>query len=426
MKGQMLEKVKTIIFWDLLVLWILRIFILSAQAFFIVSLTYFAMLILSNRGKTWIPKVPGIRLYLLFVLYGTFFGLLLNPVRNIVRDLYYILPTLLWIFIVYHLRNKSNESHKDMMATLYLYGGVISTKCIVAFLLNPSFDFNRLRSVFGANVYDVGFILPILIMDVVLLKKTIFSKVWDRFLLIVMILQILLSFGRIALLEPMAELCVLACLAAIYRPENRALAVKIAVLFSGIIIISTILFYLMPDNITSPLLNKFSRIFIEIDASQEISSVGEAMNNWRAYEIQAAQLQWRESSPFVQLFGSGIGKGTYIEYTPFSWLALVQENEVPLLHNGFYSLLSKGGFVAVIALLSMFLGPLILGIKNCAKGDANTSSRIILVSVSAAAMANTYVVRGPVQQGVFLVWAVYLGWYCKELYFQEETVVYEK
>lgn len=136
------------------------------------------------------------------------------------------------------------------------------------------------------------------------------------------------------------------------------------------------------------------------------------MNNWRAYEIQAAQNQWKNSNIIVQLFGSGMGKGTELDYVPYSWSDMVVDGEIPILHNGFYTLLSKGGLFAVLSCILMFLGPIVTGIKTLryTQSVESVNIAVVLVSLSVAAILNTWVVRGPVQQGAFVVWAVLIGY----------------
>lgn len=72
-------------------------------------------------------------------------------------------------------------------------------------------------------------------------------------------------------------------------------------------------------------------------------------------------------------------------------------------------MLIKGGIIGLTGLLWLFMG-------NIKKGLCMSKHRTdklyfnILVAVSIAAVANTYVVRGPIQQGVFLIWALLIGW----------------
>lgn len=64
-------------------------------------------------------------------------------------------------------------------------------------------DFNNLRLVFGLNVYDLGFILPISAICVFLHKEVYVGEKIDRMIVVLMTLNVVLSLGRIAILQPM-------------------------------------------------------------------------------------------------------------------------------------------------------------------------------------------------------------------------------
>ena len=156
-----------------------------------------------------------------FIIYSTIIGFCLYSARNVVRDLFYIVPTVLWIIIGYNLC-ANNKTGKSLLKTLYLYGLVISIKCVIDFLLNPTLDFNQIRIVFGTYVYDIGFLLPIMAFEMVILKRIIFSTKVDRFILLLMIVQIGLSFGRIAILEPLIAFSIISILSIKSMPLQRS------------------------------------------------------------------------------------------------------------------------------------------------------------------------------------------------------------
>lgn len=375
---------------------------LTPKQFFVLSIGYYAFLIIKSKGKVVFPQIPGIRLYVFVIFFTTICGLFQYTIRNVIRDLYYILPTFLWILI------GASEAHRkteiDIKKTLFFYGAFITLKNLVMFIGRGTFDFNSLRFIFGLNVYDLGFILPIFAICIFLHQEIYITKRIDRTIVMLMMFNVILSLGRIAILQPMIVFIILLFM------ESREAKIKKVLRFSlAITIVFVMFFYMMPSNIKSPLTNKILNSFTEIDSSQNISSVAGAMNNWRAYEIQSAQEQWKNEWIFSQLFGKGMGKGVEIQYVPYSWTGIVDENEIPLLHNGFYTILIKGGIIGLISLLWLFIGNAKKGMQAF-KYRNNKVYPNILVAISVAAIANTYVVRGPVQQGTFLVWSLLIGW----------------
>lgn len=383
---------------------------LNPQYFFLLSIGYYALLLVNSKFRMVKPHVPGLGLYITVILYGTILGLLMYDTRSTVRDLYYVLPTILWILIGTSVASLGNE--KDLLKTLFLYGAFVSIKAAVTFVTRYTLDFNVLRTTFGSNVYDVGFILSVAIDQIFLHDRVYVSKGIDRMMVILMAAQVILSLGRMAILQPIIMIAVLIIME--YKMASNKKELKtIAIILSSSVIFFIGIFYLMPSNVKTPLLEKVLNSVSEVDASQSISSVGEAMNNWRAYEIQAAQVQWESSEVFTQIFGSGFGKGVEIQYIPYSWAGVVENNEIPLLHNGFYTMLTKGGLLGIIAFLWLFLGSYIRG-KRMTKYADKRQYGMIMMAISVAGIANTYVVRGPIQQGAFLIWAVLLGWISKK------------
>ena len=379
---------------------------LSPTQFFVLSICYYFLLVIKSKGKIAFPRVPGLKLYVGVIAYTTLVGLCLYTTRNVIRDLYYILPTVLWIFIGASEADQKPEG--DLKKTLFLYGTFITLKNFALIIGSGSLDFNSLRAVFGLNVYDLGFILPISVICVFLHQEVYITKKIDRMLIALMTINVVLSLGRIAILQPMIAFTILLFMEG-REAEDQAKINKVVRLFLSITIALVVIFYMMPSSIKSPLMDKVLNSLDEVDSSQKITSVGSAMNNWRAYEIQSAQEQWKDAWTVPQLFGEGMGKGVEIQYVPYSWAGVVDGNEIPLLHNGFYTMLIKGGIIGLVALIWLFMGNVKKG-WYMSKHRADKVYSNILVAVSIAAVANTYVVRGPIQQGAFLTWALLIGW----------------
>ena len=80
--------------------------------------------------------------------------------------------------------------------------------------------------------------------------------------------------------------------------------------------------------------------------------------------MQAAIKQRISSNFFEKIIGSGLGRGIHIDYIPYSWSEMVENNQIPLLHNGYYTVLIKIGILGVLALLTIFLSSLKKGIAG--------------------------------------------------------------
>lgn len=403
------------IHWDVLIL-MMGGALMPGEAFFLAACAYLLWLVSRNHMKLVVPDLAGIRLYLFVILYGSFMGLFLYQLRPVIRDLYYLLSTLVWIWIGSLVAYLDRDHKKDFYKTLFLYGGFVSVKTMGAFLLDFSMDFDHLRSIFTQHVYDVGFILPMALLQILFFGRVFVSRAADAVLLVLMAAHVFLSLGRAAILQTLLFLAA-ALAAAVLSARFRAKAMGKML---GVLLVAAVAVLaglcLVPEEALAIFWEKVLRSFTEMDARQTIRSVESAMQNWRGYEIQAARQQWLQLPLAAQLLGSGMGAGIRIQYIPYHWEDMVENGAIPLLHNGFYTILIKGGLLGVLALAAMLAGPLLKGLKLVrSRSRPKKAAGCILVGASAAALASTYVVRGPVQQGAFLVWALLMGWLTEEL-----------
>lgn len=406
----MLKK-KSEIYWGILFVLLIRIVTENKEIFFVISFLYFLLHITKNF-KLYIPKIPGLKLYIVFILYGTVLGIYMYSVRDVFRDLYYVLPSLLWMFIGYHLSQTNESSDKSLYKTLYIYGAIVSVNSIVRFILLGELNFDAFRSIFGSQIYDIGFIFVLLFLEVFINEEIVFGKYIDKFLLVFMAFQIGLSFGRVAVLQPIIGLAIIFYFK-IRCKENSPRTLRKLTKFLGVMgVVLVLMLTVLPEGIIGEFSDKVNMSLNEIDSSQSFSSVYDASNNWRAYEMQIASQQWSELGILGKIFGNGLGKGVYAEYVPMSWGNILLNNELPLLHNGFYTLLCKGGLFAVLSMALIFIGSAFKGYKVVMSSDEAevTKSGIILCATSLAGIATTWVTRGPIQQGTFFGWAILIGW----------------
>lgn len=88
---------------------------------------------------------------------------------------------------------------------------------------------------------------------------------------------------------------------------------------------------------------------------------------------------------------------------------MVENNQIPLLHNGYYTVLIKIGILGVLALLTIFLSSLKKGIAGIKRRNREMNVYILLIIISFGGILYTYTIRGPVQEGAFLIWGFLMG-----------------
>ena len=402
-----LSGLKTI-YWPLVFLMMARYFGLSEKViFFIVVATIVYMM--GIYKKVILPRISGLWFYGAVVIVGIVMGLILNGTRNLARDIFYIVPTIAIMVLGYYIERINSKDKYSMLNTMILYGGLISVmsfiKAMSSFSTLSTFD--GIRACFGRNsIYEVSIVFCILFYKKIIKREICISKWFDRALGLFMTIQIVLCLGRTALIQTAATIIIM-FLWLILKNIDLKRNVKKALGFIGVVVVSIIILSrVMPQSTWDELTSKFQASAEEIDSSQTFESTEDAMDNWRGYEIEQAKKQWENNSLVYELVGEGLGKGVKITYVPYTWVNVVDNGEIPILHNGYYTILPKMGLIGVCALIWLLLSNIILVLKS----DKKFYDDVIILSAITVGMAiNTYVLRGPVSQIAPFTWALLVG-----------------
>ena len=386
-----------------------RIFLQSNILFFVISFAYFIYLALSGYVLK-MPRIGGLIPFAIMMILWFFGGICANGLRASLRDAYYFMPSILWICIGYILSiNLEKLKGRSVVKTIYVFGLINALHCFASFVISGDSSFNGIRQTFVSNVYDIGFVVALIVHQLFLKERYYFSKKTDIGILLILVIQVALSLGRISIAEPVLAVFIMLITVMLTEGFNRSFSGDFKVLL-GFFCFICIALIIMPHSATTVLLSKISRTFLEIDASETISSVDQAIINWRAYEIQSALDQWMGSGISVKLFGAFLGKGVHIAYVPYSWSEMVQNNEIPLLHNGYLTVLPKMGLLGLLLFLSVYVALIHKAIKAIRFGFSTKSQGILLLAITVSAVFVTYVVRGPIAEQAFLVWSILVGY----------------
>ena len=404
-------KKNTDIIWPLVFIQLLRLIGIGDTITFIIMLGYIVAMFVKAK-KIIIPHIAGIRLYLIVICYSAFVGFLLQSTRAWSRDIFYILPTVIIIFLGYFC-NKIYPD-KSILKTIYVIGLMISIYAFLQLITHPSiiYDFAELRVTMGIEIYEISMIFVAFIIDKFFFGRIVFSRVVDIIMMFVMLAQIILSFGRTQIIIIVTMISFAVIFTLIYSRQLRKNIVQIFAL----LVVSVVFVYLcmkfVPNDIFSDFSEKWETTNTEINTDQEINSNMDAIQNWRAYEMQSAAKQWHRSSALVMLFGKGLGEGIQIEYVPYTWkqFEIVENGKIPILHNSYYTLLVKSGIVGVIALIITYFSGLIFMFKNIRKYPSIKKELIIVGVFSIGGAIMGYVVNGIFTLHYMFTWGIVLGY----------------
>lgn len=390
----------------LYIIFILQLFF-SKEICFLISSLYLFLQIITHK-KLYLPKLGGLLIFVIFIIYGSILGIISCSIREIFRDYIYILPSFIWLFIGFYKCRKDEKSYDKLINTLIIYGITVSIKCIFDLVCNFTMNFDDLRKIFNVCISDVSMIAGVVLYCKIAMKKIFFGKNFDWILLGGMLIQILLSFGRISILEFFIIVFGAFVFKILIQGKNKKAIKGFIKVFCITIIVIMIIFTIIPEDVTYRFMLKLAKSFEEINTTVAISSVKDAMNNWRSYEMQQAFNQWNEGGIGYKILGNGIGSGVHIEYVPYTWTDIAANNQIPILHNGFYTILFKGGIVGLFSLLMIFFSTIVIGYKLL-KYTVLKDMGAIMISISISCIACTYVVRGIVEKGGFLAWGIFVG-----------------
>lgn len=404
-----LRTLKEPIIWPLVVFYLARYYGISAKILFLISLIAIPLFIYKNNAII-LPRISGMNLYVIFIIYSAAIGLMIYSPRYVIRDIYYVLPTIVIVCIGYWCERSYTK--KSIFATIALSGSLIAFFNIIYFIehIGEMNNMDSIRGCFGKEVYEVGVSFAIILIVVILFERELISHKFDKFMFGLVSIQMALSLGRAAIVQAGITV-ILGCILYIAFSTNWQEAIKKSTkIFTMLIVMVVFVICIIPNGVTEDFFEKWDKSTEEINSQQEFDSTGEAIENWRAYEIQSAKKEWKQSNILIMIFGYGMGKGVQLKYIPFAWrqIGMVVDNQIPLLHNAYYTILPKGGVFGVFSLLCFLVGTMIYALRFI-KIKEKKCKISVLITVSVSMMVIAYFVRGIVAQESSIGWALVIG-----------------
>ena len=400
-------KKETPFIWELIILSVIRSYYGSDIVTTVVTLLLFIMIFIKIK-KILIPRIKNSNLYIFFIIYASAYGMLMFTTREVTRTLFYLLPTILCIWLGYFLQMA--YGHKSILKTIYLVGILNCLHTMLYVLVNAGQieDIADVREYASGYVFEIAIILVAFYIEKLLFKKVIFGHVLDVLIMLMFAVKIGTSLTRSAIGQVAIGLGVAFVLVLIF--DFRRLNFRL--IFGAILLVATlaVVFAMLPRDAVDSFNEKVDNTGTEISSQQTFKTVDDAMANWRGFEIQEAQRQWSNNdNGFEVIFGEGIGSSIKVRFIPYNWQGEIEGDAIPVLHNGFYGMLIYGGIFGVVALLWFLLGGFFLLIKNYRNMERIREYLIINAATSASIIFATYVVNGVISKTIFLSWCLICG-----------------
>lgn len=373
----------------------------------VITSLYFLYLILSTN-KIVIKDIEVIGVLFIILILGIFITLIhINDysLRNVIRDIFYILNPIVFIWTGIMFKYKYEERFDIFKIIVYI--AVISSILNLLQIakepriLQVSSIYIFRNYIEVINAYAVLIAIVLLFTNKHIKNECNFGIFRLNLFRILCIISFIIDFSRTNYICLFIILCPF--ILSIIR-KNIFKVRKIIYIFILIVLAN----FIMPD-LMGTLFEKMIRSITELKASINWGDPSEIVNNWRGYEIYKAKDLYLEGNWFEKIFGYGLGK--LIPVGVFSELVGVDASEggITILHNGYYMMLIKCGLIGVLLYASVYLvgiRKMIIRIKN----NLDLYRSKLLLGIFVGFLVSTYVTTGIISNRTDFVACFLIGY----------------
>ena len=407
------------IIWPVFILGIFESFLGNKEIMFAVVLA-FILLFWAFQRRIYFNTIIGTKPYFLMIAVMSVMGFLTYHSEIVVRDILY--ETAWFAVIILGTMFYRSYSSKSMLRTISLYLGCVSVYTIL-FGLREVFargiEFSAFRSAFETNTYSISIVLAIMLANRIYYRKRTFEGPLENILMLLFAVQIILNLSRAAMMN---VVLFIAAFAIFYLTRNRKISVflflrNLIVISAAVAALFVGFMKIIPDDVKETFLTKYRRTLVEIDDKNEYRDVYSALKDWRGYEIYSAQKQFKSYDVIEMVVGRGNGTAISVEYRPDYWGNIFEKQEsgigIGVLHNTYYTLLIKGGIIAVVLFIYFLLANVVHFFRK-SKYEKLERLSIIMICLFIVYIFEAYVFRSFFSKDVDFPIMLLMGWlYCE-------------
>ena len=417
-------KWKNDIMWPLLIIFMVRFYTENYQLAFILDVIWMMTMIFKNGKIAFhLPRVKGMLLFVAMIVISAYIGGLSNDVRDIVKDVFYVAQTLVIIMIGYQCYYLKKT--KDVKKTLYIAGLGMAIFSVGRVILNITqiTDMHSIREISSREVYEVAFILCILLADKLVMNRVIFTNTIDWVAAALMLLNVILSMGRAQIVSMFAMIVAMLIFNVLIGKNRAGRLVKLSISVAILVIISFLLYLALPQNIQDEFNDKMTVSFNEISSDEDYDGYMKAIQHWRGFEIEQAKIQWEKAPVWQKILGEGAGTYIQVKYIPSEFTEDMHRGKsIALLHNAYYTLLIKGGLLGTFSLIWLYISNIIPFFK--VKNYYLKRETIVMAMITVGMMIMSYIVNGNFGFRTWIAWGIMIGWINAEIRAFKKNGVY--
>ncbi|MDW3693678.1 hypothetical protein [Enterococcus faecium] len=323
------------------------------------------------------------------------------------RDIFYFsfpIIILIYISLLSMIFGKNNE----LLKSIIFAAAVLSVIYLINLLLNKNSVMNQ--SNIWAYRKETGtgyFIVPVALSILLFSKQFSFFTInkWKKICLICLLSShVILSFSRTVMIIFIIFFFIL------FPKRNLkktllfffTILIILPFLYEGIKIFST-------NGLLNEYINKIVTSFVEMSKDEDWSNKMNIVANWRGYETFSALNEFHRLNSLTKIIGNGFGAEIEVGY--FAELVGGTGTTIPVLHNGYLSLLIKVGISGLLAYLFFLLSNIYYYVRLVVY-QKNAYYKLILSSFLAI-LVFTYFSTGIFQVQPRLVFLFLIGYYYK-------------
>lgn len=393
-----------------IIMFVLQQYIVGPTLFYCIVIGYIAVICFLNRGKLLVPRIIGFRFLVLYQAITIFVGMVSGfSFRNIVRDVFYTSAVVFVLWIGYVYGTKSRKQ-KNVLYSMVVLAIVLVCVNLVEVALNVGgLNFETLKSIMRTNIGVI--LLGFIVSYVALFCAVGLTSRLAKNGMILLGVNIILSMSRATIIAALCSMLVVTALVLSVKSDKKNFA-RVLFVTTVCILLVNISMEFLPEPIVNTFVDKMLYSTQEISAEQSFDSIKEVSNSWRGYEISQAQKLMKEGNIFQWIFGYGAGKQIPVPYLKTLYASTtvsdIAGDTSPLLHNGYYTILVKGGIFGILTYVLFFFR----NAKNALNGlkQKFNGYELIVIGFMLVMAVQMYVTRGLAEQTVDWWWCFLIGW----------------
>jgi hypothetical protein len=363
----------------------------------------------SRKDKQISNVLPGSQLYFAWGVLAIVIGALYHTGYEVLRTSYYWMHGVTSLLCGAIIARRYEK--KVIIKSLVIAHFIISLICFWSFFTSGSLSFNSIRVAFRSEMEALEFIFPIYLFYIKEKGASLFKPALNYTILFIFIIRIVLGLSRTVIIAVAIGVCIY-----MLFDKNKLTVRGASATFTIFIVIGFAalgMFFISPEA-TAGYWGKVGNVFNEVEITGNFSSYGEALGNWRVYENYCATVQWKEYSTLRKIIGEGFGTLIKTQYMPTTWATtdFYELGAIPLLHNGFLTLLCVGGVTGV----GCYVFPFVNGLRYAwQRRTRDVKSAVCLAILLIMMLLNTYVVRGLFGEDLNITWGILVSMYVYSL-----------